>query len=846
MGACYSRARNSGDQKDVIAEWKANYSSSARSSLLHRHKYPVEEDFAILKDRLMGKGGCGEVYAAVRSDNKQLYAIKFCDKSKLDQTRLEREIMLLKDTDHPNIVRLFSVYVTPLMTYLVMELCAGGHLGKLLHSRSAHNLNKLKCIDEEWAKSLCRQLLSAVSHLHERGIAHRDIKLQNILLEKVGDRKAQVKLIDFGYASRFIGACPMRTVCGTPYTTAPEVFREAYDERCDVWSVGVVLFIMLSGKRPFEHLEIQGGLQNAGKTVMMTNILAGRYSLNPRYWSHVSEGAKVFVKALLHPKYLLRMSAKQAMCVPWIKTRTDLIPEKVHISVNALNCAQVDEEATTGGEGWGLAKLYTLRGKAPALSPAPSRQLSLTSQQIALSPEALEDMHRMSDSSKQLVNAMKSSDFEATMAHSLEILGTAGGQESERQTSAAVGSMIKNYKSDAGFGTLRRTGNMALAFGLHQSQSTHIRKLFQSVDIDGSGALCKAEFTQAMKVLCGDALSAKDCSMIFDQMDINRDDTISFTEFLAGTLNPETLDIEELSKAFALLDHNGDGFISVDEFKKLYNFKFMKTSYPTAEGQKAGVSCDAPTPGRADNARATAAPGVAAAPEIEAPEVPMEMTRISSNNNTEEDPPPAELPVDLSRGGTLDDTIMHIMRACDTDQDGQISYEEFIFAMTGAQELLEWAGPQAGEDESGAALVVEEEEVIERDGEAGGRPASAGHTREVEPFSLVLRANIDCTPTPTAKSRVQPVDDSHSQSNSISGIIKRGLLSMLSQSGSKVAPACVSVNPAQDHLALEKGHDLEYSALISSTSLIKQALDRKSGDDEEKSGDGNGISQIDG
>ena len=167
--------------------------------------------------------------------------------------------------DHCNIVRLFAVYTTPLTIYFVTELCSGGHLGTLLNGQ--RNGGIARRLDEESAKGLCRQLLSAVRHLHERGIAHRDIKLQNILVDRlidnIGDKRTSLsqvvnlKIIDFGFGSRYVGCCPMKTVCGTPYTTAPEVLRESYDERCDVWSVGVVLFIMLSGKRPFESLNVR-------------------------------------------------------------------------------------------------------------------------------------------------------------------------------------------------------------------------------------------------------------------------------------------------------------------------------------------------------------------------------------------------------------------------------------------------------------------------------------------------------------------------------------------------------------------------------------------------------------
>ena len=103
----------------------------------------------------------------------------------------------------------------------------------------------------------------------------------------IGDA-INLKIIDLGMA-RYVGCCPMKTVCGT-YTTAPEVLRESYDERCDVWSVGVVTFIMLSGKRPFESLNVSGPLTEAGKAAMTTNILAGRYSFGTENWRGVIRG----------------------------------------------------------------------------------------------------------------------------------------------------------------------------------------------------------------------------------------------------------------------------------------------------------------------------------------------------------------------------------------------------------------------------------------------------------------------------------------------------------------------------------------------------------------------------
>ena len=356
MGACLGTvsqetgvAENQ-SQAEIMEAWKLNYSSSVRGTLVKRKTSNIDDDYCILYEQFLGKGGCGVVHIGESLANDQVYAIKICSKADNDLSRLEREIMLLKDVDHCNIVRLFSVYDSSVRIHLIMELCSGGHLGTLIQSREKFNYNQGRHLDEEWAKSLCRQLMSAVRHIHERGIAHRDIKLQNILIDKGANRDSQIKLIDFGYGSRFIGCCPMKTHCGTPYTTAPEVYRKSYDERCDVWSVGVVLFIMLCGKRPFQKIDIPGDLKDAGKAAMTTNILAGRYTFNPRYWGHVSSDAQTYVRTLLHPNYLKRVHAAAAMEIPWLKDRSDKNPAAVELSIVLASYAGSDKDTSIGSK----------------------------------------------------------------------------------------------------------------------------------------------------------------------------------------------------------------------------------------------------------------------------------------------------------------------------------------------------------------------------------------------------------------------------------------------------------------------------------------------------------------
>ena len=315
--------------KNVAASWRANHTVSIRSNMIQTRANNIEDDFTFDREKELGRGGVGFVVVGENNKSHDYYAIKICDKSSSSQARLSREVLLLKDVDHVNIIRLFSVYDAPAYMYFVMELCTGGHLGNALRSQAHGRFSERQC------KTFCRQLMSAISHVHSRGIAHRDIKLQNILLDSFDGVDPQIKLIDFGYGSRFIGALPMRSRIGTPYTLAPEVIRESYDQRCDVWSAAVVLFVMLSGKRPFEALDCRGAVTEAGKAALTTNVLAGRYTMNGPAWEQVSQEAKQFVCALLTQPYTERMEASEALNDPWL--RPDSTKLSASLAANSIS-----------------------------------------------------------------------------------------------------------------------------------------------------------------------------------------------------------------------------------------------------------------------------------------------------------------------------------------------------------------------------------------------------------------------------------------------------------------------------------------------------------------------------
>lgn len=166
------------------------------------------------------------------------------DKSHITQpesVRLRYEIDILKNLTHPNILRLFEVFEDKKNIYLVTEYCQGGELFDEIINRGK--------FEEKDAANIIKQVLSAISYCHNQNVCHRDLKPENILIDDK-DRNT-IKLIDFGTSQVFGGDEKMQLVLGTAYYIAPEVLEGNYDEKCDIWSIGVILYILLSGTPPF-------------------------------------------------------------------------------------------------------------------------------------------------------------------------------------------------------------------------------------------------------------------------------------------------------------------------------------------------------------------------------------------------------------------------------------------------------------------------------------------------------------------------------------------------------------------------------------------------------------------
>ncbi|XP_076097817.1 MAP/microtubule affinity-regulating kinase 3-like isoform X10 [Mytilus galloprovincialis] len=235
-------------------------SSRARSDEPHIGKYRLI--------KTIGKGNFAKVKLAKHVPTGREVAIKIIDKTQLNPSSLQklfREVRIMKMLDHPNIVKLFEVIQTEKTLYLVMEYASGGEVFDYL---VAHGRMK-----EKEARAKFRQIVSAVQYCHQKHIVHRDLKAENLLLD--GDMN--IKIADFGFSNEFVPGNKLDTFCGSPPYAAPELFQgKKYDgPEVDVWSLGVILYTLVSGSLPFDGQNLKE---------LRERVLRGKYRI-PFYMS---------------------------------------------------------------------------------------------------------------------------------------------------------------------------------------------------------------------------------------------------------------------------------------------------------------------------------------------------------------------------------------------------------------------------------------------------------------------------------------------------------------------------------------------------------------------------------
>ncbi|KAM3938032.1 serine/threonine-protein kinase Chk2 isoform 2-T2 [Leptodactylus fuscus] len=275
--------------------------------------YPAEFRDKYIMSKTVGSGACGEVKLAFEKSTCKKVAVKIISKRKFslsssyhDQSmQVDTEIEILKKINHPCLIKIENFIDSDDYFYIVLELMEGGELfNRVLESR----------LKESTVKLYFYQILLAVQYLHDNAIIHRDLKLENVLLSSTCE-ECCIKITDFGQSKILGEASLMMTLCGTPNYLAPEVLNTAgmggYSKAVDYWSLGVILFVCLSGYPPFSESKCNIPLKD--------QITGGLYNFIPAAWKHVSQPALDLVKKLLVVDPEKRLSTKQALEHPWLQ-----------------------------------------------------------------------------------------------------------------------------------------------------------------------------------------------------------------------------------------------------------------------------------------------------------------------------------------------------------------------------------------------------------------------------------------------------------------------------------------------------------------------------------------------
>jgi len=510
----------------------SNRSRSVNTKVRNRHggvKLPNNagknpKDHFKMDNKPVGVGAFGTVRIAESKSSGQKVAIKTIEWAQIEDPKVFlNEIEINVQMDHPNIAKLYETFEDSRLVYLAMELCSGGELFDFI----------IDCLDsssfnESHASIFMQQILRAVHYMHSNGIAHRDLKPENCLLKKpakqVSIEDNTLKIIDFGIAKRFEKPAPgcdgkmtMKSKAGTVYYIAPEILVGKYNEKCDIWSCGAIMYILLSGSPPF---------YGADDIEIMESVKKGKLNFRLPAFRTVSAQAKDLISRMCKLKVAERLNSSQALDDPWTQ------PSKKQLS--RIPCRH--------------------------LIPCPCRQqASLHSEESSALVQNLQKFTHVNRFQKEALNIM---------AHRLH----------DEQINQLRDVFLKLDTDGNGMLTLNEIKSGCSTAGL--TSHKELTNLFKGLDNDSSGSISYTEFLASM-VERKHTVNEPLCWEAFRVFDADGDGKITLDEFLAMTKSSEEVKMvnmglhasedAELRRVFAEADTNQNGEIDFNEFYLMLN-----------------------------------------------------------------------------------------------------------------------------------------------------------------------------------------------------------------------------------------------------------------------------------
>ncbi|KAJ8754576.1 hypothetical protein K2173_005737 [Erythroxylum novogranatense] len=452
-------------------------------SVLGRKTGNMKEIYSLGKK--LGQGQFGTTFLCTEKETGKEFACKSIAKRKLttaeDVEDVRREIQIMHHLEgHPNVIRIVDAYEDAVAVYMVMELCGGGELFERIIQRGHYTERK--------AAELARLIVGVVEACHSLGVMHRDLKPENFLFVSQVE-EAAIKTIDFGLSMFFRPGELFTDVVGSPYYVAPEVLRKSYGPECDVWSAGVILYILLCGVPPFWD-ETEHGI--------FEQVLKGELDFMSEPWPKVSEGAKDLVRRMLVRDPKKRLTAHEVLRHPWIQV-DGVAPDK-----------PLDSAVLT------RLKQFSAMNKLKKIAILVIAE-SLSEEEIA----GLKEMFKMidEDNSGQITLEELKNGLERVGANlkESEILGLMQAADIDNS------------------GTIDYSEFIAAMLHLNKIQKEdHLYAAFSYFDKDGSGYITKDELQLACEQLGLVDVHIED---IIREVDQDNDGHIDYSEFVAMMQN---------------------------------------------------------------------------------------------------------------------------------------------------------------------------------------------------------------------------------------------------------------------------------------------------------------------
>jgi len=452
----------------------------------------INEVYSIAK--VLGKGSYGVVKQTKVKATGAVRAVKSIEKDRIGKdnlSMLKTEMKITKMVDHPNIVKLYEIFEDALNLHLVLELCLGGHLSNYIKNSPP--------LDEFEVAMTMKQIIRGVLYLHNSSICHRDLKPENILilddmtdLEHKGD---SLKITDFGVSCVFEANQVLKARVGTPDYMAPEVIKKSYDQQCDIWSCGVIMYKLFSGVLPFT---------GADREDKFKSICTGKFGFGAGFVD-ASQGAMDFVTQMLTLDTQKRVTALHALKHTWFST---VLP-----SMGKRTSLDVMKSAVTAGL---FTSLWKFKKQNRFIKAASCLVASLLSRdQVQFGNDAFQVLDTDGD------GIVTANDIKAKISNMLN-----QKQQVSRQESSSLKHILREVEK--GLENYTYTEFLAATFDRKYLKKDVVKAVFSAFDQDGNNVITLAELASGS--ILGH-LKTSELMKLVDDCDLNGDGEIDFDEF---------------------------------------------------------------------------------------------------------------------------------------------------------------------------------------------------------------------------------------------------------------------------------------------------------------------------